>query len=311
MSSLRQQLVAYLRLRRSSGVQLVRQGQALESFVHYAESHGRSVITASLAIAWAVSPARAAPSTHASRLALVRQFARFCQVRQPATEVPPDGIFSQRYRRVPPHIYSDVEISNLMAAARGLRSKRGLRHLTYETVIGIMLAAGLRISEVIALDDGSVDMQGCVMTIHNSKLEKTRHLPIKASTRGAISAYIRERNFRIPDRSSQALLITEKGSTLSQNGVRWTFHRMLADAGIGRPSPCRRPRLHDLRHTFAVRTLIGWYEGGANVEALLPRLATYLGHAHINDTYWYLSAVPELLQCVVRRTEQDAQGEVR
>jgi len=301
--TLERALSEYLAVRRALGYQLLRPGKSLKSFVLFAKAEGAAVITTDLAIRWAQLPKNVEPSTWASRLALVRRFARHCQVSMPATEIPPAGLLPHRYRRKPPYLFDNREITRLLKAARQLTSKRGLRPFTYETLLGLLACAGLRISEVLALDDSDVDVDNAILTIRGSKFGKSRYVPFHPSTRQAICRYRAQRDCRLSRRECPALLVTENGTRLSYSGVKWVFHGLLRAAELDLHEGQRRPRMHDVRHTFAVRTLLRWYRAGVDVEAYLPRLATYLGHTHVTDTYWYLSAVPELLQCALRRLE--------
>ncbi|MEW6743532.1 MAG: tyrosine-type recombinase/integrase [Planctomycetota bacterium] len=301
--TLRKALSEYLSMRRALGYQLLRPGKSLQNFVRFAEAEGADVITTDLARRWAQLPGDVEPSTWATRLALVRRFARHCQMSMPGTEVPPEDLLPHRYRRKPPHIYDRQEISRLLAAARQLSSKVGLRPLTYETLLGLLACSGLRISEVLNLDDSDVNLDDGILTIRASKFGKSRYVPIHPSARQAVSRYRAQRDRRLPRAGSPALLVTDKGTRLSYSGVRWVFYSLLRAARLEPPDGKRRPRLIDMRRTFAVRTLLRWYRRGADVEACLPRLSTYLGHTHVTDTYWYLSAVPELLGCALRRLE--------
>jgi len=304
MKTLRDALTDYLNMRRALGYELYRSGKALENFVHFAEKEGVTVITTDLALRWAKAPAHSKPTTWASRLALVRRFARYCTAIDPRTEIPPDGLLPHRYRRRRPYVYKDEEIRRLLLAARRVPSKQGLRSLTYETLFGLLASTGLRIGEALGLDDSDIDLDSGVLTIRNTKFGKTRYVPVHRSTGRALSHYARQRDCRAPKRESPAYFVTESGTRLSANAVRRMFLRLLRKAGIHTSQGCPRPRIHDLRHRFAVYTLLRWYRTREDVEAKLPHLATYLGHVHVADTYWYLSAVPELLQLVIRRVEE-------
>jgi site-specific recombinase XerD len=297
-TTLRNHLESYLAMRRALGYELYRQGKALDNFVRFAEGEGATVITTKLALRWARLPENVAPSTWTSRLALVRRFARYCSTLAPETEIPPDGLLTHRYQRKDPRIYSQEEVCKLLQAAKQITSKYGLRAFTYETLFGLLASTGLRITEALSLDDADIDLEPGILTIRNTKFGKTRCIPVHNSTKKALSTYFRQRNSRVPRRRSEAFFITESGTRLSYSGVRWMFARLVRDTGL---VACkrRRPQIKGFRHTFTVETLLKWYRNGVDVEANLPRLSTYLGHTHVRDTYWYLSAVPELLCCAL------------
>jgi integrase len=294
----------YLAMRRALGVKLYRQGKALATFVLFAESEGVEVITTKLALRWATLPKNVDPATWTGRLSLIRQFARYCCTLEPETEIPPYELLPYRYRRKPPYIYTQEEIGKLLQAARKLTSKHGLRSLTYETLFGLLATTGMRISEALSLEDSDVDLVNGILMVRNTKFGKTRYVPIHHSTTRALDRYIQKRKCRVACRQSPGYFMTESGTRLSYNATQQMFHRIIRDAGLHFQKEKHRPCLHSFRHTFAVRTLVNWYNSGANVDARLPLLATYLGHAHVTDTHWYLSSVPELLCCAVRNLDQ-------
>ena len=304
MISIRRMLGQYLALRRALGFRLYRPGKALEGFVTFTELEGGKVITTALALRWARLPERVEPAAWAGRLGLVRRFACYCRTVDPRTEVPPYGLLPHVYRRKPPYIWSRAQIQALLEAARRMRSRRGLRALTYETLFGLIAGAGLRINEALHLDNPDVDWASGVLTIRNTKFGKTRYVPVHPSTVTALQHYARARNRLVPNRNLAAYFVTEHGSRLSESAVRFVYPRLCRKIQFHKRDSQRFPRIHDLRHAFAVETLRRWYRAGRDVETLLPRLATYIGHAHVNDTYWYLSAVPDLLSSAARRFDR-------
>ena len=304
MSSLSRTLCEYLALRRALGFRLYRPGQALEKFVAFAEHEGAAVITTNIALRWAQLPTKADDATRAGRLDLIRRFARYCYSIDPRTQVPPEGLLPHRRRRRSPHIWSHSEIVSLLVAAGNMRSPLGLRSLTYTTFFGLIAVSGLRISEALHLNDGDIDWAAGIITIRDTKFGKTRYVPLHPSTLLAMRRYRRKRD-SLPIQDKAAYFVTEHGTRLSESAVRWVFKRLRKIAVKTPPPGFRLARIHDLRHTFAVQTLRGWYRDGSDVEAMLPRLATYIGHAHVNDTYWYLSAVPDLLNAAVSRLEKN------
>jgi integrase len=304
MSPLRKAVEEYLAMRRSLGFKLRLTAGMLREFASFVERERASHITTALAVRWATQPASVQPAQWANRLGVVRRFARFLSASESRTEVPPPGLLPYRYARKPPYIYQDAEIRQLLRAAGRIGSASGLRAASYSTLIGLLAVSGLRISEAIALDDQDVDLAQGVLTIRRTKFGKSRLVPLHPSTVRALRRYQRARDRIRPRRpSAAALLIGEQGRRLTEWAVRWTFNKLSRETGLRGPTDRRGPRLHDLRHRLAVTTLIGWYRRGVDVERRLPVLSTYLGHGHVTDTYWYLSAVPELLRLAAERLE--------
>jgi integrase len=301
MNPLRQALEEYLSVRRALGFTLCGSARALRRFVEYAEGRGASVITIGLALGWAQEPTKADPAQWARRLAMVRLFAQYCSSFQPHTEVPPKGLLPFRYWRKSPRLYSDGEILRLIEAAKRLPSRTGLRAATYSTILGLMAVTGMRMSEPIGLDREDVDLSLGVITIHRSKFGKSRCVPLAVSSQEALKRYQCQRDLLCRHPETSRFFLSERGTEVCERTMHGVFANLSREIGLRRPSDHRAPRLHDLRHTFAVRTLLDWYRKGLDVERELPKLATYLGHVHVSATYWYLSAVPELLQCAVRR----------
>jgi integrase len=222
--------------------------------------------------------------------------------------VPALGLLPQRYHRKPPYLYSDDEIASLLKAAAQLPSQTGLRARTYSTLLGLLVATGMRISEVVGLDHDDVDLTGAVLTVRKTKFGKSRLVPVHASTKRALKQYAAQRDQLWSRPMTASFLVSEQGRRLTANVVEKTFVKLSRQVGLRGPSDRRGPRLHDLRHRFAVRTLLRWYRAGVDVQRRLPELSTYLGHVHVTDTYWYLSAVPELMGVVAARLEPRSGG---
>jgi len=303
MSGLRKALEEYLAVRRALGFKLRLAGAALEKFVSFLDQERAAVITTELALRWAMQPAEVQPEQWANRLSMVRGFALYRSGTDPKTEIPPQGLLPYRYRRKRPYIYNDSEIRQLLKAAERLPSATGLRAKAYSTLFGLLAVTGMRISEVIGLDDGDVDWADGVLTVRESKFGKSRLVPMHPSTRGALRQYARSRNRIYPKPKSQSFFVSDRGVRLTDCTVRWTFVRLSHQIGLRSPSDRRGPRLHDFRHRFAVQTLTDWYRGGVDVEKHMAELAAYLGHAHVTDTYWYLTATPELLRLAATRLD--------
>jgi len=314
MSALHDALTEYLATRRALGTQLRWPESSLRRFVDFVEAEGAEFVTTELALRWAVQPVGVQRATHARRLGIVRGFAAWLQATDPRMQVPPQGLLPAGQRRPAPHIYSDREIADLVAATGRLRSASGLRRATFRTLLGLLAATGLRPGEALALDMDDVDLVGGVIAVRESKFGKSRFVPLAESARAALAAYARFRDTVRPCRSTPAFLVTARGSRLGPSATRRTFATLCQAVGL-RPRRTRRsgrgPRLQDIRHTFATRRLIEWYRAGLDVDRLMPRLATYLGHGRMADTYWYIQAVPELLRLATERLEAAARGDVR
>ena len=303
MKRLEQALNDYLRVRRCLGYRLREPEGLLENFVAFLQVEHAPYITRKLALRWATQPAKAQPSTWAGRLSIVRRFAIWRSATEPRSEIPPVGLLPHRYRRKPPHIYSDAEIEKLLLASQQLPSSNGLRARTYTTLFGLLVATGMRVNEALGLDRVQVDLERGILHIRRTKFGKSRYVPVHASTVEALKEYVRVRDRLFPAPLTPAFFISEKGHRITEWIARYTFAKLSQRVGL-RPSAQghgRGPRLQDMRHRFAARTLIHWYRAGLDVERELPKLSTYLGHVHVNDTYWYLEAVPELLQLATDR----------
>lgn len=312
MSALHDALTEYLQTRRVLGTQLRWPESSLRKFVDFVEAAGDEFVTTEAAVRWALQSVGVQRATHARRLQIVRGFAVWLQATDPRTQVPPHRLLPARMRRPTPHIYSDCEIAGLMAAAGQLRSKSGLRHTTFQTLLGLLAATGLRPGEAVALDVSDVDLIGGVIAVRESKLGKSRLVPVEDTARVALAAYANFRDTVQRCRDTRAFLVTDRGARLVPCTTRRTFAMLSRVAGLRPDLGPRRlgrgPRLQDFRHTFATRRLIEWYRAGLDVDRFMPRLATYLGHVRVTETYWYIQAVPELLLLATERLQRVAQG---
>ena len=310
MSKLRAALDEYLAVRRALGYKLYRAGLLLQQFVDFAEQAGAAYITTDLASKWATLPPDAQRTWWAARLGVVRQFAQYCSSCDPRTVVPPSDLFPYAYRRVSPYLYRDKEIKALLNAAKQLPSKVGLRPHTYATLFGLYVATGLRTSEALRLDRADVDLAQGVLTIRDTKFGKSRYVCMHPSTRGALQRYAGNRDRLCRSPASPRFFLSDQGRGVSADMVRWTFIRLSRQIGLRDASDSRGPRIHDFRHRLAISTLTRWHRLGVDVERHLPELCTFLGHAHITDTQWYLTATPELLRHALRRVERgDRRGQ--
>ena len=291
----------YLAVRRALGFQLRHETWFLPDFVAYLEAHKRAVITTELALRWARQPANASPGWWAHRLSAVRQFARHHRASDPRTEIPPPDAIPYRQRRATAHLYRSDEVAALMREAS--RLERPLLASTYATILGLLAATGMRVSEALALDRDDIDFDRELLTIRSSKFGKSRHVPIHRTTVGALRGYARRRDRLRPHRRCPAFFLSSTGTRVIHQNFQHVFLRLLARTGLDRAHG-RRPRIHDFRHTFAMTIVRDWHRAGADVERRLPLLSTYLGHVSPSTTYWYLTATPELLAAAGERAER-------
>lgn len=301
MSALHSALEDYLALRRSMGFKLERAGRLLAQFVAYCEGTGSETVTTELALAWARLPVGASQNWYAGRLSVVRGFARHLAFLDERTEVPPPNLLPNQSNRASPYLYSAEEVLALMDAAGTLPSP--LRRVTFATLIGLLCVTGMRIGEALRLDRDDVDLHQHVLVVRRSKFVKSREVPIHDSTARALRAYATQRDELCPRTRSAAFFISLAGTRLRYDNFHLCFHALVREAGLTPRSSKCRPRPHDFRHTFAVSTLIAWYQDGLEIEPRMPRLSTYLGHVHPANTYWYLEAAPELLALAAARLE--------
>jgi site-specific recombinase XerD len=304
MTPLRQALSDYLMLRQGLGHQMADAARLLPTLVDFLEQRGLTTLTVAVVLEWCQQPAPVGGVTVAPRrMTAARGFARYLSGIDPATEVPPVGLVPMRHQRPAPFVYSDADITALLTAASSLLPV--LRGLTYNTLLGLLTATGMRIGEAINLDLSDVDHEQAVLLIRESKFGKSRLLPLQPSTMIALDDYIAVRNAIRRARREPAVFVSRTGKRLCYQVVSQTFRQLLSETGVGADAR-RRPRLHDVRHRFAIVTLLNWYRSGEPVQGKLPTLSTYLGHREPACTYWYLSAVPELLALAAERQRQVA-----
>lgn len=302
MSPLGSALAEYLTIRRRLGFKLDRAAQLLDDFIAYLDGQGATTVTTDLAMTWARLPTSAHPSWWAARLSAVRAFARYLQTIDPATQVPPADVLPARRQRATPYLYSTSDIDALMTAARRLPSEH--RAVTHATLIGLLAVTGMRVGEAIRLDIDDIDWSEGSLTIHKSKFGKSREVVLHPTTVEALRTYARWRQQLRPRPRTPSFFVSIAGTRLIYQNVHFTFHDLVGEAGIGTRSSRCRPRPHDLRHTFAVNTLLSWYREGLDVPSRMHLLSTYMGHLDPGNTYWYLSASPELLALAGDRLEQ-------
>ncbi len=302
MTDLRCAVRDYLVVRRRLGFGLKEAGQDLERFVEFMDHAGAEHVTSELALMWATSVS-AHPNRWRRRLGVVRDFARYLSTIDPQTEVPPEDLLRASLPRLAPYLYSDAEIQALMQAARALTPR--LRAATLETVIGLMAVSGLRAGETLGLDRAAVDLQDGVLHVRSGKQAKQRDVPLHETTIRALRDYSRLCDQFVPSPATVAFFVTDRGTRLTANIFNRWFVKLIKQIGLEGAGQRARPRPHDLRHTFAVRTLIDWYQTEEDINAKLPLLSTILGHANPASTYWYLQASPELLALARDRLERE------
>jgi integrase len=295
----------YLALRRRLGHKLAETERVLDRFVIFLDFIGADTLTLDVALEFILDPDLDPASTGPSRrLQAVRGFARYLVGIDPATQVPPAGIVSYRASRRAPYLFTDDEIAKLMDSAAG-SARTAQRAVMLQTLIGLLAVTGMRVGEALRLHDSDIDRDEGVITIRATKFGKSRQVPVTASTVEALESCMKVRDETLPSSTWPNVFVSGAGTPVAYSNFCVTFRRAINAAGIGDPAPVLRPRIHDLRHRFAVHTLIGWHEAGLDVAAMLPRLSTYLGHREPRYTYRYLTGTPELLGHAAAMLEAD------
>ena len=295
----------YLAERRRLGFELGTTGLALASFARYAtDVRHRGPLSIDLMAQWARHDKGNSgnPHTWARRLKLLRPFARYLRQFEPRTEVADASVFGPVRGRVSPHIYREEEIVDLLAAARELRPHGGLRPVTFETLFGLIASAGLRVSEALDLLDVDVDLRSAMLTVRQTKFAKSRQLPLHPSTVEAMEHYRRLRIRQVRTTAQTPFFIGTRGRLLGQSlgdrQVHRVFNELRGQLGWVNRGAHDQPRIHDLRHSFAVRRMMLWHTQGTDIDQAMLALSTYMGHAKVSNTYWYLTGVPELMALV-------------
>lgn len=294
----------YLAYRRDLGYSARTHGSYLRQFGAYADNiRHRGPLTVALAVRWARLPADRGRRCWAVRLKMVRCLARYLAMDEPRTEIPPVHLFGSARQRQTPYVYAEAEVSALITAARQLQPRDGLRPWNYATLIGLLACTGLRLSEATRLARSDFDDRQGLLIIRETKFHKSRLVPLHPSATRALCRYARKRDQLVPSALSNRFFLTDRGTPLSDRTVHGVFRKLCDSLPMARRDSGRRPRLHDLRHTFACRRVQGWYDTGTEVGHAIAGLAVYLGHAEVSYTYWYLTATPELLDRAAARFE--------
>lgn len=307
MTTLRQAVQEYVRMRRDLGFKLHDAGNGLLDFVTFMEQRRASYITQGLALTWAQLPSNAQPAQWARRLSFVRGFAHYRSATDPRTQIPAQGLLPFQPKRARPYLYSDAEVRLLLRAALNMpyRYERGkLRPWVYYCLLGLLSVSGLRLGEARNLEIPDVDLKAAVLTIRSAKFGKTRLVPLHRSTCKVLADYIHRRKRHWGQRPvTSYLFVSSWGNRLDTGDIHRTFYMLSRQIGLRGPSDPHGPRLHDFRHRFATRTLVRWYRSNQDPERKLPLLSAFLGHVHVADTQWYLSGSPELMREAMHRLE--------
>lgn len=296
----------YLTERRRLGFALDRSGSLTLSFARFADAEGHDgPLTSAIVLRWAKEQAMCAdPFTWARRLNVLRPFAHHLSDAEPASSFPEGAPFGRSNRRLTPHVYTPAEVDALVAAARDLSLMHGAGSVTMPTLLGLLAATGLRISEALALRCGDLDGDATQLTVRHSKFDRSRLVPLHSSGTAALRSYLRDRAKLGAVGPASPLFLDERDSeALRYTAVRQAWIRLTADLGILPRGGHRFLRIHDLRHTFICRRLMLWQVEGANIDNAMLALSTYVGHVNLGDTYWYLQAVPELMAVAGDRFE--------
>ena len=302
MKRLQKAVADYLTVRRAMGFQLRDVERQLSKFISFLDERSQSHVTIALALTW-VEQMAISPATKASRLGMVRHFAQYLSASDPRNEVPPFGLLPKCTSRKQPYIYSDDEIAHLLDVAQQIPYAAGFKAKTFSTLLGLLVVTGMRIGECLALNRDDLNLDEGMLKIVGAKFHKSRLIPLHPSTKVKLHEYNSWRDRIFPKPLTPSFLVSTRGTRLRKGNVRNTFIRLACKIGLRKPSDRHGPRLHDFRHRFAVKTLLNWYRSGVDVEQHIAELATYLGHVHVDSTYWYLTGTPELLRLVANHMD--------
>ncbi|MGB7327565.1 MAG: tyrosine-type recombinase/integrase [Rubripirellula sp.] len=306
MKTLSQRLDEYLALRRAMGFDLSFDERVLRKFATYGEQSGRHLISTALFLDWKENYGSAANNTWACRLGMVRRFAFWLAEHDYQTEIPSSQLVAGRYRRRAPYIYAPKQIADIVAEAGRLPSPYGLRAALWQTLFGLIAVTGMRVNEALSLEQHDVDLENAVLVVRKTKNGKDRQLPVNKDTATRLASYADLRD-RLVEHQSRRFFIKEDGKPAGDCGARYNFAQVGRNIGLRSPQSFNRhghgPRIHDLRHSFAVHTILDWFRDGRDIECEMYKLSTYLGHSEPKHTFWYIEAVPELMQLAAARAE--------
>jgi integrase len=300
---------SYLACRRQAGYVLKIEGEQLLRFARFAEQVGhQGTLTLELAKRWASISRRRRALTAARRIEVLRGFARYCQQFDTATEIPPLGLFGRAHRRLTPRIYTDTEIRALLAATVHLHPPDGLRSACCKALFGLIASTGLRVSEATGIMRVDVDLHQGLLHIRGAKFGKSRWVPLHQTTTHALKQYVRQRDNDPKALPVETFFVGDYGRPVRTDGAEYAFRLLRRRLQWPSRGDHRALRIHDLRHTFICRTLQRWYENGVDIDRSILALSTYVGHVNITDTYWYVTATPELMAIAARRFEPCGSG---
>lgn len=303
MKPIQQAVQDYLNLRRALGFELAAHKNTLRDFALFLEKRGAAYVTADLTVEFAKKTRTGSRYSFIRRLSIIRGFAMHRSTQDTRTEIIPAGLFPYREQRLKPYIYSPSEIQQLVDTCKTIPT-RGLQNYTYSCVIGLLAVTGMRRGEVVRLNDDCADLENGILKVENTKFNKSRFIPLHSSTIAVLREYKERRNELHPTALTPSFFVSGKGQSLKKGEIWRFFVRASKSIGLRKESDRRGPRIHDLRHSFAVHTMIRWYQQGKNVDQCIAQLSTYLGHDCPENTYWYLTAVPELMVLAARRLEK-------
>jgi len=299
----------YLAAKRQLGFALQIGGQQLLDFASFADNIGHSgPLTLALAVRWAQSSKKSARLTWARRLEILRPFFKYRLQFDPATEMVPMTFFGHAHRRLVPHIYTDREIAELLEATRNLKLPDGLRPFTLYTLFGLLTVTGMRISEALKLHVQDIDYESGFLTVRTTKFRKSRLVMLHTTTLDALKRYSDARDQWFNGRSAEAFFVSGSGKPIANRTVHWNFEQLRTQLGWVSRGGHKAPRIHDLRHTFICRSLLRSYRHNRPVDKMIDALSTYVGHAKVSDTYWYLTATPELMAIAAKRFARHVEG---
>jgi integrase len=308
-STMQMKVRAYVAERRASGFALTIDERQLLRFARFVDRSGyRGPLTVELASRWALASRAGRRFTAARRIEVLRGFARYCQTFDFATEIPPRALFGPAHRRLTPHIFTDRELRSLLVAAARLSPPGGLRGPTCAAIFGLIASTGLRISEATGLQRRDVDLTQGLLYVRHAKFGKSRLVPLHSSAIAALRRYIARRDRDPAAHASSVFFVFDRARPATTHNLEYAFERLRQHLGWHCRGAHRYPRIHDIRHTFATRRLERWYRAGIEIDREILALSTYLGHAKVTDTYWYVTATPQLMAIAARRAQ--APGEV-
>ena len=301
MKTLSDLLQDYLAMRRGLGFQLKSAGTALLSFIEYMEKCDAPYITNELALSWVTQSKNVKANHLTNRLGFVRGFAKYCRAIDQCSQIPPSELLPSRKERTSPYLFSDADLGQLLQRSLEQDGSAVATNSTIHCILSLLSVTGLRISEALRLDVSDFDATEGILHIQDSKFGKSRLLPLHPSGINLLAQYLLSRPNTSDTFGSIPMFCSTNGKRMLYDTIYRKFRRLSSDFP-DQPGR-RRPRLHDLRHRFVVKTLLNWYRTGADVQQLLPVLSTYMGHVEVRDTYWYISACPELMEAAKQRLD--------